>query len=304
MESEQNKIFINKFNLKRYGFYKLTPFVDCNIGFSVLKKLNSNDNDNVTLLKIYIDPEILKTEDEKKLLSVGVAYGKKSKYGVTLRSFENIKLADPIDIECSDYFYNIKTEKLYKNNKEITGDKFINEVYSKHIESTKPIRGLLVRTKIKFWRTLMKSVYEFVFKFFYCILWLISGNRYSYEPFSEEEILNNRVIKSKYEEIKKQEREVKEELKESKKFDFFGYNASTWSIVFYSFLHLLIYTIFMYYDYKPIFITTILKNNFLTLVYVFFSLFIIEVAIPKFLMLLIKYFSKLSFNSKYKKIKL
>lgn len=294
MDNEQNKTFIEKFdNFGNYGFHNLTQF-DHDAGFSVKKK---SCNNYVTLLSIYIPNEIFyNAKIEKKPLNIQAFYGEETREGIRLRA--KPKLTEPVDAEFHEYFYNIRTKELYKNNKKITADQLINEVYNTHTKSTKLIKGFYLRMKIMFWRILIKSIFEFISKFCHFVLFIISGNRYSYEPICKEEILNGKIIKSQ--EVK----EVKEDLKESKKFPFLGYNTSRWSIIFYSSLHLVFYTIFMYINYKPKFITTILKNNFLTLVYVILSLWLIESLVPKFLMLLIKYFSQLSINCRFKTIKL
>ena len=204
-----------------------------------------------------------------------------------------------MDVEFpKQYFYDIRTNELYEKNKKITADKLINDVYNKHIKSTRPIKGLFIRMKIRFWRILMKSMFDIISKFFHHLLFIISGNRYSYEPVLETETLNDLRFK------KTEKPKMKEKLKEGKKFNFYGYEASQWSIVFYSLLHFLLYVYFMYSGYKPIFITTIFKNNFLVIIYAILSLWIIETVMQTFLMFLIKYFSRLSADSLYGAIKL
>ena len=148
----------------------------------------------------------------------------------------------------------------------------------------------------------MKLFFELITKINYFILLIISGNRFTYKPILEEEILNDTIIKSKFSERKKMKME--EVLEEGKKFDFLAYKASRWSIIFYSLLHLLFYFISTFKDYKPIILTTIFKNNFLTLIYVIFSLWIIEAVLPKILISSIRLFSNCSFYSLHKTIKL
>lgn len=299
---EENKIFIEKFNPQKFGFFDLKPFVDCYIGFSVKRKLEGRLDDYVTLLSIYIPDRVFSDiEITKKPLFIYATYGKKIEDGIKTR--ENSKYTDPTDCEFPDeYFYDIETKNLHQNNKIISADELINKVYNKHIKSTKLIRGFWIRAKIRFWRILIKNISKVITKVFYFLLFIISGNRFKYEPIVEIETLNNKVIKSKYEKIKNTE--MKEVLKESEKFDFLAYKASRWSIIFYSLLHFIFYIIFFYTNCQPMFLITIFKNNFLTLIYVILSLWTIEAVIPKFLMSLIRLFSTLSFNAKYKSIKL
>ena len=51
-----------------------------------------------------------------------------------------------------EFFYDKGTEKIYKGDEEIAGDELLQEVYAKHIKTTRPIHGLFLRTKLRFWR--------------------------------------------------------------------------------------------------------------------------------------------------------
>jgi len=303
--------FIEKFNIyNKYGFFGLVPFIDNNygIGFSIKKRLNDSDNKNITLLQFSIRKTILNDEKIKqKPMNIGATYGRDNLDGVTIRDFEKTKLTDPIDIEFPDeYFYNIETGELYKNRKKITADKLINRVYNQHIKSTKPIKGFFLIIKLFLWWKLLYLAFRYLSKVFYFLLFLISGNRYFYEPIFKEEILNNKVIKTEFpgEKITATKEEINEKLKEGKKFNFFGYEASRWSIIFYSVLHLMFYIVFIYFNYKPTIVIVVFKNNFITLIYVIVSLWFMESVLPKIFMCSIRFFSCLSFNSRHKRIKI
>ena len=41
---DENRNFINKFNIDKYGFYDVVPFDDCKIGFSVKRKLKEKSS--------------------------------------------------------------------------------------------------------------------------------------------------------------------------------------------------------------------------------------------------------------------
>jgi len=302
---EENEIFINKFDFKKYGFFDVTPFIDCHIGFIAKRKLDGRQDDYVTLLSIYIPDRIFNdTKITKKPLFIYASYGRKVENGVKMR--ENSKYTDPTDCEFPNkYFYDIKTKNLYKDNTIISADELINKVYNKHIKSTKLIRGFWIRTKIKFCRILMKSIFEFMSKIFQWLLYIISGDSYSYNPLSKEGKLNNRIVKDNKPDEYKTNPEPKPEIKKGEKVSFLGYKASPHCILFYSFFHFCIYFIFLCgINYYPLFITDIFQNGFLILVYVMLSLIIIDKVMPKILMILIDTSLILSFNFLYKSIRL
>lgn len=306
-EEQQNKTkeklkrnFIKKFsNLDEYGFYDFVEFEGDVIGFSIKKKFKNKDG-NATMISV----GIRSGESIKKVpLYISATYGKEGSEGIQLRSLEEIKLTEPVDMESrNEYFYDINEQNLYRKNKEINACQLINGIYELHIKSTELFKGFFLRMKIRFWRVVLKTLFKLISEVFYNLLFIISGNRYKYESFLEREILNDRVIKSKWPE--QEGLKEKEELRESKKFRFFDYEASSWSIIFYCSLHLGIYAYFMYIGYKPLILAILVQNNFLILVYVVVSLWSIESVMPKILMFLIKYFSKLSDHSSYRKIKL
>lgn len=303
MPTNENNIFIDKFNSEENGFYDLNSFVDNEIGFSIKKKLNEGDSDNTSLISIYIPDKIFKNKEiEKKPLSIHATYGKIVPEGVTMRSLEKTKFTDPVDAEYTDeYFYNIRTKDIYRKDKIISADELLNEVYGIHIKPTKPVRGFCLRMKMFFWRILMNSIFKYASKFLSILLYIVSGDRYSYDPIFKERNLNGGVIKS--DRPIKRESE-KPEAEEGKKISFLGYKASPHCILFYSLFHFLFYIIFIYSNYQPEIITKIFKNNFLTLTYVMMSLIVIDKIMPKILMLLIDTSSTLSLNSLYWRFKL
>lgn len=301
MENEKD-MFIKQFNLEKNGFNDLNLFEDTPMGFSVKKKLNKHDKNNITLLSIYISDRVYNDGKDEKQLYIRATYGKISGNGVIIRDFKDIKLTDPIDIGFLNcFFYNTKTRKFYKQNKIIDAEKIINTTYAKHIKSTKPLKGAFIRFKLFLLQKIISRIFENISKLFYIILLIISGNRYVYEPILGDETINNKVIKSKLNNVNL---EMKEVLKEGEKFKFLDYEASRWSIIFYSIIHFLLFLFFFTNDLKSELASTITKNNFLTLLYVILSLWALEVVLPWILMLLIRFFSRQSANFLYKRVKL
>lgn len=306
MENEENKIFIEKFHSEKFGFFDLTQFTDAKIGFSVKKNLNKGDKDNITILAIYIPDRILdKTETALKPLSIHATYGKKTENGGVIMR-ENPKPTDPIDVYFPDeYYYDIESKEFFKKNKKITAEEILKEVYYKHIISTKLIKGLYVRIKIKFHRTFLKLFFEYISIYFHGVLYLISGNFYSYNPMFNERKRNNEILSSDITSSYEKTKELKLKEQPSKKINFLGYETTSYCIFFYSIFHLYIYFIFI--NFPNIFSANMIKifgNSFSILVYVMFSLIIIDKVLPLFLELLIDIFSKLSFDAQYKTIKL
>ena len=302
MDDSQSNNFIKKFN-NGNEFYNYTSYND-GVGFSIKKDLNG-ESDNTSLLRFYI-PDYLKKSVIKKPIIIDVAYGKKIKEGGIVLRRKN-KISDPIDLISKDeYYYNVEKNKLYKNKKEILPNELINKIYNDHIKPTKFIRGIWLRTKLFFWRIIIKKFFDYLYIFLHYFLYITSGDKYSYVWVIKEEILNNKIINSEIKNMigQKEKEEIKENLEKGKKFNFFGYMASHWTIIFYSIFHLLFYIIFEYKNWYPTIIIMILKNNFLTLIYVISSLWIMEIVIPKILKMLIRTTSRLSWNSRMKSIKI
>lgn len=293
--NEENKTFIEKFNPEKFGFIDLMPYTNVNIGFQVRKKLHEGDKDNITILGIYIPSGTIdKTENTKKPLNISLYYGKKAEGGgVIIR--QDPKLNDPIDVFFPDeYYYDISSGEFFKKDKKITADKIFEEVYNEHIKSTRLLKGLLVRSKIRFYRIFLNLIFKYASKFLSFLVKLISGDVYEYGfPDHINKILNPKAEKPKQPEDKSENR-----------VSFLGYKATTECILFYSIIHFIIFSIFYYFDFKPGFLIKIFSNAFLTLIYVMMSLIIIDKVLPQMLKRLIDIFSELSYHFLFKSIKL
>jgi hypothetical protein len=284
--------FIDKFkDLKQTNFYDLVPFREPEIGLSVKRKYKSDDN-KVSLIKVgFFDRD----EGNLRKLYVGAAFGELKNNSLKIRSRGETKISDPLDIESrDDYFYDLEKNALYRGEDEISGGELLDEFYKKHIKTTRVIRGFRIRFRIWFWRVLLKETVEFLSKSLSLILYTISGVKYKHDPilelWKEDSLKNSEPPNSKFQ--------------EGSKFEFLGYKATRWSIVFYSTLNLALYLLFYYLGFRPTVLVILLKNNFLTLIYVIVSLSIVESGIPWALRYSIKYLSNLSFNLDFKKIEI
>jgi len=166
-----------------------------------------------------------------------------------------------------------------------------------------PLRGFFLRLKLRFWRVLLPWLFTFVSNIFYYLLLLISGDRYTYDFLFQEEKENGQIISSRMEDrVNRNKAEVKEEDKEAKKIDFFGNKVPQWPIVFYSALHLGAWFFVKYREIPTSQVEDFFSNNFLVVLYVIVSFWLLETILPLLLKKLIKYSSTLSFLASHKKI--
>ena len=204
-------------------FYDLVLLEDA-LGFSIKRKLNSTDEKYVSLLKIYITEKELKNNQNKKKLDIYATYGKEDKYGVCIRDIKGSKIGDPIDLTTDDYYYTISSDKFFKKKREFYPEEFLNNVYNDHVKPTRPIKGLWLRIKLIFWRIFIKSLLNYLSLFFHYCLYVITGDKYSFEPVLKEEILNGKTISSKWDSkiTPTLKRNIEEKDKEGKKMELLG----------------------------------------------------------------------------------
>lgn len=307
VETEQNKRLRAKFNFDKHGFYGVSPYIDAQIGFGCKKKLNPQDTENVSGIGFYIPNRTLNnTGYTKKAFYITATYGKELDDGIQVRSIRNF--CEPTDLEFRDEFYfDTATEKIYKKDKEINANDLLLEVYGKHIKTTRPIWGLFARNKLRFWRIWLPWIPRSFSYLAHYFLYVISGDKYTYEFLFQEETLNGKIISSKTEwriGTEKDRLKIKEEEKEAKKIDFFGNKVPQWPIVFYSMLHLCVWFSIKYSGVTTDGIEKFFDNNFLLVLYVIVSFWVIETVIPFLLKKSVKYSSILAFHTEHKAIKI
>ncbi len=303
VECEQNKRLRSKFDFDKYGFYSVTHYIDVKIGFGCKKKLNSGDTKNVSGIGFYIPNKTYNdTSSTRKAFYIRATYGEELDGGIRMRDEQNFN--EPLDLEFRDeFFYDTNTEKLYKGNKEITGNGVLLEVYGKHIKTTKPIKGLYLRTKLRFWKIWFPWPLKFLSNVSHYLLFFISGDKYTYEFLFQEENLNGQIISSIMAERIVKKKTEKESEKESKQIDFFGNKVPQWPIVFYSTLHLSFWFLIKYLGVGTDEIGIFFNNNFLLVLYVIVSFWVIETTLPYLLKKFVKYFSTWSFQVANKIVK-
>ena len=303
IESEQNKRLRAKFNFDKHGFYGVMPYIDAQVGFGCKKKLNPQDVNNVSGIGFYISNKILAdTGSTRKAFYITATYGEELADGIRMRTQQNFH--EPLDLEFRDeFFYDTATEKIYKGDKEIEATEVLLEVYGKHIKTTRPIRGIFLRTKLRFWRVYFPWIPKSVSHLSHYLLLLISGDKYTYKFLFQEENLNGQIISSRMAERVVRKEIKKESEKESKQIDFFGNKVPQWPIVFYSSLHMLLWFTIKYFGVDTSKLEDFFNNNFLLVLYVIVSFWIIETVLPFLLKKLVKYSSTLYFLASHKTIK-
>ena len=306
VESEQNKRLRAKFDFEKHGFYSVVPYIDTRLGFGCKKKLNSEDTKNVSGIGFYISNKILDDQSStRKAFYITATYGEELPEGIRMRTKQNFH--EPLDLEFRDeFFYDISTEKIYKENLEVAPTDVLLEVYGKHIKTTRPIRGLILRTRLRFWRIWFPFIPKLISGISHYLLLLISGDRYTYEFLFGEEKLNGRILSSNMSGRVGRESDQskgKDNEKESKQIEFFGNKVQQWPIVFYSTLHLSFWVLIKYFGFYTQQIDTFFSNNFLLVLYVIVSYWIVETVLPFLLKKFVKYFSTWSFQLANKSVK-
>ncbi len=282
------------------NFYDVIEYENA-FGFSIKRNSINNAVDQfVSMLSFYIPEKDLNDDSKKrKQIYASAVYGKASEDGVTLRDLSKLKISEPADISNkSDISYDVIENKFYYKSKEIEPNQLVSEFYSCHIKTTKKFSGLWVRMKLYFFKIFLVGLFNFTSSIFYYLLYYLTGDKYSFEPFFQTESLNDKIISEANKTLPK----PVEEKAES--FDFFGYKASRRAIIIYSFGHILAYSYFLYLTYIPGFVVVIVKYNFFTLIYVVSSLWLIERLFPKLFRTSIRKFSKLSSRFQTCKIKI
>jgi len=284
-------------NYNRNGFYGFTLFED-ELGFSIKKDLRNDGN--TSQLSFYFQKQ--KVKENLAPILISATYGQKVENGVRVRS--KVNFLDPVDLNSeNDYFYDINNGKLLKGKREITPDHLIDEIYNIHIKSIKSLRGFFNTAKLFFWRVFVKNIYTILSVILRLLLFLVKGNRYSYEPLFEKEISDGQVVRAKYPDMVSLPR-LKDKEKKSEVFNFWGYKVEFWVMAFYSALNLSIYLYFELNNFTPKIVNKILENNLLLINYAFLSLYLVDIIIPSLLKWSIKRSSISAYKFLYKKIKL
>jgi len=304
-EREVNTNLQEKLPLEKNGYYDITNFVDTTLGFSFKKNFRT-DQEHVSLFHLLVENnDYNNPELERKPLFLSVVYGKKTPNGVTMRGFDPKAFGEPVDLDFRDeYFYNPGENKLYnKSGEEISGEELLRQIYDRHIKTTKLFLGFFSRLKLSLWRVWIPAFLGKISDLLHWILYLVSGDRYTYRSLFDEEKLNGIVISSRMpyrvNDTISQKTSVEQPAKEV---EFFGIKVAQWPIIFYALLHLSFWFSLNYIYYPTESIEKFLGINFLTVLYVIVSFWIVDIVIPFFLKKAIKLASTLADRAQHRRI--
>ncbi len=247
--------FSQLFRLPWKNFSTAFPWTDKYVGFSTYE---DHKMGFASLVKIGYDPQV---SDIVKPLYITATYGKKIDDGLSLTSFQR-KLTDPVDISSDEYSFNIETNQFFYNGKEVNPEEILREIDRSHNKPKKSFRGFFLR--IRLWiRDHLRDLFKFLFE---------KTAATHYKRYGEKFSLYSADFKEPENHLKPVLPPFLEHSKPDGAVDILGYKVEAWVAILYAVIHLGLYFIFYYLDIKPSWIITMLKNNFLTVVYVISTL--------------------------------
>jgi len=258
--------FKNKFEFFKNGYSGPTDFKEAGIvGFSVFKDQEQlGKKDFKSLYKIYIKKEELDREEDKKSIIATAVYGKMDESGSLITYANDFRqgLSWPVELFSEgDFFYNIKTKDLFHKDKIITGAELLNWINDLHLKSSKPIKGIWLRVKLLFFRVILAGFYKLLFYLFSGVQYIISGKKANFYSFEKDLVGPG--------------------IKLGKELDIFGYKVEAWIGVIYALIHLIVYYVLFYRNFRPLILTSIFKNPFLTVMYIVVSLGLLDAVLSK-----------------------
>ena len=241
------------------------------VGLSRIKKFSDGF---ASLYKIGIRDIQFQKEDTRKKLSITVSHGQETSGGISLGSNKK-GISSPIDFSSrEDFSYDVSTDKFYKLGAEVSPQSILSNLEEIHLRPTKKVRGIIVRSRLLFWRKALPFLLTWFDLFLVFLLWLISGERIN------RDILD-RLIGTGSDKPHEPIESSEVKFEESKKMEFFGYKAKRWSVVFYCLLHLGIFGLGYWEQIKYPWLVTVFSNNFLALCYVVVSFATTEALMPR-----------------------
>ncbi len=276
--------FRRKFEVPFSNFLSPVDFID-GVGFSVLED-NDYPDGYVSMYKVGLSSSGSIQSDEIKKVWLSASYGKKVEDGVSLGTTDDINVPVDIDIH-QDFSYNEREDKFYYQDKEIIPKDILIKLRNAHRLPTKPIRGFIVREKLRFWRKTLPATVKDIDRILILLLLIISGYRTKKEDIATRNFSLVNKFNSKQVE-KENEQLFKFAFNEPDEISFFGYKAKRWSVVFYCIVILLIYILLLILNIHHGYLSKIGKSNFLSLCFVVATFAITESWVPNLLKYLIE----------------
>jgi len=266
--------FKKKFKLPFEYSTQPIDFINGGFGFSFLKNY-PNNNDYASLFKIYIRKEEVSSNSYLKTIEASVSYGKKDKEGETegiilSSSSEKIKgLFDPIDlISFDDFSCNFLTEEFFCKNERIEAEEIL-KILDKWHQKTTTFFGIPLVIRLFWFHYLLAWFWKRIFEIFSILQYFVSGEKIKifYNLFDPSKSFNSNL-------------ENKLETDKSVLIDLWGYQVKSWIASIYALLHLGGYFALYHFNKKPLWLSIIFNNNFLTLMYGIVSLGMANTLLP------------------------
>jgi len=167
------------------------------------------------------------------------------------------------------YFYPIDNTFYYKNKKRFYNIKqLIN--YFNELQFNLPLKARI----ITIYRKTISTVPKITSKILEVILYLITGDKFKHEYESRFILLDSTKINGGL---------IEPTQIQSIKVPVFGFDAPVWPIFTYCSINIIIFLLFSFLNIKPLFIKTILNNNFLSICYLISSFTIFQLITPMIL---------------------
>lgn len=199
----------------------------------------------------------------------------------------------PLNFTCNDEFQLSHNDlEIRDNSNNIISQKYLDLVYKIHVRPLLLLKGFPLRTKFRIVRVLGVGLFSSISWTGRIILGTLYGEKYSEK--NTEDIYYQILIKKKAEIIRESS---------DKTINFMGNTINAYSAATYSFIHLILAILYIFFG-MHIEIVAKLKNNaFLVLAYAIVSLYIYEKTIPDFLHKLIEETAKIAIRNKSKNLK-
>lgn len=275
--------FLKAFNLPRNGFTEGALFSDA-YGFSTTKRRKQNGLDFLSLYKLYIRDNDMRSDVTEKPITAVVSYGELQDDGSIMLAPTSIpRRSDwPLDfVSTEEFYYNIETSTFTRKGDYISAEQILSMLDELHLRPTKFWGGLWLRLRVFIRRTHMAFTFQYFYYFVIGVLYSLFGTRTVGSLYSFSRTTGRGTVED--------EREFKQETFATEAIDVLGYKAkNAWAVITYGLAHFSIYSYWYFFDTLPHpFISSVFSNAFLTLVYVVPTLVIYERLLPHLLRKLI-----------------
>lgn len=293
--------FLSLFNLALNDFLKPIEWIGTDVGFSILKDQEAN---YASLYKIGLNKD---KEGILKNLWVSATYGKKSDGGISIG--EQRSTWKPVDVTFNDhFFYNTETGKfIERSGKEIQPEQIWLRLNKAHLRNTKWFSGFSLRIKLGFWRKFLPFLIKVLDRILAFLLELFTG-----EVVKDKDIVKRFVNQWHVEsnrgphfETDADDAKLTRNIKTPKMWSFLGFEATRWSVVFYSIVNIFLYFFSsLFWQVENPIITNFFEDSFLILCYVATSFSVIEYLIPLILKIGVRKMPKVYHEVAFKRLKI